>query len=292
MSMNVRWQLVAAAALAVAGCYKTPKPNCTFECGAGGSCPDDYTCGPDQICHLMTGSGLAACEIAFDDAAQTQKDTSMPDAKTFDAAKADAKADAHDDATVDAHPDAHPDARPDASPDANLCPSLAIMDDGTQAGGGQDLVISLVQPNTPGMIELYNTTAADIALNSSHYQLVVPGATPLDLTTSGVTVKSHGYATVAWPAGFGDESTGGELVLYGNDAGRAPADIRDFICWDTDANGMTAKADAQTAGKWSTGTPACAATLSGTAIERKTDKTGTLGADYDSTSTRAPRNCP
>jgi hypothetical protein len=291
MSMNFRWLLVAAAAFAVAGCYKTPNPNCTFQCGAGGACPTDYTCGPDNICHLMTGSGLAACGVQFDDAAAV--DSSQADAKPIDGKPADASPiDAHVDAKVDAKVDAHVDAKVDANVDANLCPAITIMDDGSQAGGGQDLVISLVQPNTGGQIELFNTTAADIVLNSSHYQLVVPGTTALDLTTSGVTVKAHGYATVAWPAGFGDESSGGELVLYGNDAGRLPADIRDFVCWDTDGNGMSAKADAQTANKWSTATPACAAAITGTALERKTAKTGTLGADYDATSTRAPRNCP
>jgi hypothetical protein len=281
MSMNFRWHLVAAAALAVAGCYKTPKPSCTFQCGAGGVCPTDYACGPDQICHLMTGSGLAACPIQYDDAAPL--DSSQADAKPIDAPPIDA--------TVDATVDANVDAKVDANVDANLCPALTIMDDGTQGTGGQDLVISLVQPKMPGQIELFNTTATDIVLNSSHYQLVVPGVSSLDLTTSGVTVKAHGYATVAWPAGFGDESGGGELVLYGNDANRNPADIRDFICWDTDGTAGTTKADAQSVNKWSTATPACVGTIT-TQLERKTNKTGTLGADYDPASSRAPRNCP
>ncbi|HEY1555609.1 MAG TPA: hypothetical protein VGF94_12315 [Kofleriaceae bacterium] len=168
------------------------------------------------------------------------------------------------------------------------CPALAIMDDGTEGAGGQDLVISLIEPTAGGAIELYNTTAADLDLSTKTYQLVVPGTITLDLAASGVTVKSHGYSSVAWPAGFGDETAGGELVLYGS-AGRTPADIDGFVCWDTDSNGSSAKADAMTATKWS---GACAGALTGTAIERKTDVTGTLGTDYDPSSTRAPLTCP
>ncbi|HTJ46571.1 MAG TPA: hypothetical protein VL463_30905 [Kofleriaceae bacterium] len=127
------------AALVVVGCYKTPKPNCTFSCGEGGACPTDYTCGPDKICHLMQGGGLAPCEQSFVDGAvidafvptfDSSVDASVIDAKPADARPVDAKpADAR---PVDARPaDARPaDARPpdasvdasppDASVDANL----------------------------------------------------------------------------------------------------------------------------------------------------------------------------
>lgn len=277
MMTKHRWLLVAAAALAVAGCYKTPKPSCTFACGEGGSCPTDYACGTDDICHLMQGGGLAPCEQSFNDAAQA-------DASTLDAPAIDASFDApvfdgkpFDARPVDARP---PDAHVDATVDANLCPMLAIMDDGTQGAGKQDLVISLVQPGATGKIELYNTTATAIDLAAKTYVLASAGTTSA-LTTG--TVPAHGYLSLTSP--FGDQAGGGEVVLYGA-ATALPADINDYLCWDT-LGGTNTKADAVTANKWSGN---CAAAITGTAIARKNNVAGTLGTDYDSASTRAACN--
>jgi hypothetical protein len=228
----------------------------------------------------MQGGGLAPCQQAFNDAAQADApqtdapmiDGAMIDASMIDASMIDAK-------PVDAHP---PDASPpDASPpDANLCVTLAIMDDGTQGAGRQDLVISLVQPGTGGKIELYNTTASAIDLASKTYLLASAGATQA-LTTG--TVPSHGYLSVT--STFGDQSGGGEVVLY-HAATVQPADIDDYVCWDT-LGATNAKADATTATKWSGN---CAAAITGTAIARKQNVTGTQGTDYDSTATRAACN--
>lgn len=284
-----RWLLVAAATLAVAGCYKTPKPNCTFACGEGGSCPTDYACGTDDICHLMQGGGLAPCEQSFNDAAQADASTSdapaidapmvadapMVDASMVDAPMVDARP--VDARPVDARP---PDAHVDATVDANLCPMLAIMDDGTQAAGKQDLVISLVQPGATGKIELYNTTATAIDLSAKTYVLASAGTTSA-LTTG--TVPAHGYLSLTSP--FGDQSGGGEVVLYGA-ATAQPSDIDDYVCWDT-LGATNAKADAVTATKWSGN---CAAAITGTAIARKNNVMGTTGGDYDSASTRAACN--
>ncbi|MBL9016908.1 MAG: Ig-like domain-containing protein, partial [Myxococcales bacterium] len=42
-------------------CYDVPQPVCGFVCGAGGACPDDYTCNPaDNRCHL-NGSPPTTC---------------------------------------------------------------------------------------------------------------------------------------------------------------------------------------------------------------------------------------
>jgi hypothetical protein len=269
--MKHRWLVLAAASLVLgAGCYKTPKPNCTFSCGAGGECPTDYGCGPDNVCHLMSGGSLAPCDHPFDDAA-------VADAPAADAPVADAPA-------ADGHPDGMPDGMPDSMPDANTCPALAIMDDGTQAAGRQDLVISLVQPASGAKIELYNTTGADIDLSTKAYQLV-SGATTQALTTG--TVKTHGYFSVT--STFGDLTGGGEMVLY-DSATHNPGNIDDFICWDTDA-GSQAKTDAIAQTKWNAaGT--CVAAPTGTAVERKNNVTGVNATDYDPTSTRAPRTCP
>ena len=272
--MKHRWLVLAASLILGAGCYKTPKPNCTFSCGAAGECPTDYGCGPDNVCHLMQGGSLAACDHPFDDAAVA--DAPPADASIADAPDIDAKADGMF--------DAHPDAMADAMPDANTCPALAIMDDGTQGAGRQDLVISLVQPAAGGKIELYNTTAADIDLSTKTYDLV-SGGTTQSLTTG--TVKTHGYLSVT--STFGDLTGGGEMVLYDSTTHNA-GNIDDFICWDTDA-GTQAKTDAIAQNKWE-GAGTCVASPTGTAIERKNDVTGVNHTDYDPTSTRAPRTCP
>jgi hypothetical protein len=248
---------LAAAALAAAACYKTPKPNCSFSCGQGGACPDDYTCGPDNICHLMSGGGLAACEHPF-----------------FDAAAADAKADAEPGA---------PDAPIDASgPDANLCPVLTVASD---SSGKQPIVISLVQPHTGGgQIELYNPTNADV--NASAFELV-SGANAVAV---GATVKRHGYSLVAWPASFGGLDAGGEIVLY-DGATHDRANMIDFLCWDTDAVTPSALTDANmNPAKW---TGACAAPPSGTPKElaRKNNVAGVGAGDYDAAATRDPLTC-
>jgi len=42
--------LTAAFAFGIS-CYEIPSPDCGFVCGAGGLCPDNYTCATDNICH-------------------------------------------------------------------------------------------------------------------------------------------------------------------------------------------------------------------------------------------------
>src|SRR4051812_11237778 len=37
----------------LAACYTPPSPACGFICGDGNTCPESYTCNPDdRICHL------------------------------------------------------------------------------------------------------------------------------------------------------------------------------------------------------------------------------------------------
>src|SRR6185503_1766136 len=45
----------------VVSCYKVPQPDCGFICGAGGSCPDNYTCGSDTICHRNGAPAGTVC---------------------------------------------------------------------------------------------------------------------------------------------------------------------------------------------------------------------------------------
>jgi len=278
--------LVALASVAVVACYKTPKPNCSFTCGTGDACPDEYTCGPDKICHLDLGGGaLAVCENPTFDAAVTIDaatiDGPLEDAPVADAAAIDARV--FDARPVDARP---PDATVDATVDANLCPALAIATDGS---GKQDIVISEIGPG--GKIELYNTTAADIDLTASHYALL---SDPQFLVLTG-TVKSHGYLSIDLPGAFTDSTAGGEIILYVNivttpDDFDTAANVYDFVCWGTNPHAShKATAEAATVPKW---TGACAGAITGDAIARKSNVDGVDAADYDINATASPLTCP
>lgn len=86
----------------LSGCFKEPKPKCSFLCGAAGECPEGYVCGTDdQRCHLLVNGAPAVCEEPL-----------PPDG----AGPADGAADASADAAP--LPDGVPDAAepPDAEP--------------------------------------------------------------------------------------------------------------------------------------------------------------------------------
>jgi len=169
------------------------------------------------------------------------------------------------------------------------CPLFEVADDGTFGQGGQALVIVMVRPSAHGWVELYNTSSMDIDLSTTTYTLVAAGAS-FALSSLGTTIRAGGYLDFAWPAGFPDETAGGELVLYA-DATLAPPSIRDFVCWDSDTATPSAKADAQSVGKWSTPVPACAAALTDTSLMRQQFSSGLFGSDYFSTS-QLPMTCP
>jgi hypothetical protein len=286
--------LVALAPVAAGACYKTPKPNCTFTCGSGEACPTDYTCGPDNVCHLALGGGaLAVCETPSFDASSPDGavidgaviDGAVIDGPAIDAPQLDAR-------PVDARPvDARPvDARPpDANVDANLCPALAIMSDGS---GKQDLVISEIDPG--GKLELYNPTGADINLATSSYALLSDPQFLLLNTLTG-TVKTHGYFSLDLPGAFTDTTAGGEIILYNNIAITpgdfdAAANVYDFVCWGTSPHAShKATAEAASTPKWSGN---CAGAITGTAIARQSNVAGTALADYDTAATASPLTCP
>ncbi|MCG8420671.1 MAG: hypothetical protein MJE77_22355 [Proteobacteria bacterium] len=49
--MTVRMAVIAALWLALAGCYETPKPACSFSCvDNNGACPEGYRCADDGWC--------------------------------------------------------------------------------------------------------------------------------------------------------------------------------------------------------------------------------------------------
>jgi hypothetical protein len=126
--MRLRFDLPALAlgalfALAGAGCFNAPKPNCAFLCGDGNACPEDYMCSTvDNRCHLLVGTELATCEDPIPGI-----DAAIIDASTIDAPVFDAAPDAPP-GTPDAQPDAHIDAAlpPDAAIDAALPPDAFV----------------------------------------------------------------------------------------------------------------------------------------------------------------------
>ncbi len=68
-----------------AGCFNVEEPPCSYACGPNGECPDDYSCGTDNYCHLH-GTGVCF----FSDAAlpgdlsvpENMADSGMPDLTT------------------------------------------------------------------------------------------------------------------------------------------------------------------------------------------------------------------
>jgi hypothetical protein len=107
--------LVALGGAIVVACYEVPTPDCGFLCGAGGACPDNYTCANDHRCRRIGAPAGLVCPGL---------DADVPDAAV------DARPDAPDDAAPDAPPDAPDDAPADTPSDA---PEDAPLTDGPEA---------------------------------------------------------------------------------------------------------------------------------------------------------------
>jgi len=45
------------------------QPPCTFACGPGGACPENYTCASDGLCHRVNSTGQCDIGAASDGAA-------------------------------------------------------------------------------------------------------------------------------------------------------------------------------------------------------------------------------
>lgn len=67
-------ETICIVVLGLTACYQAPQPDCGFYCGAGGACPENYTCTSDNRCRL---NGAAdACEP---DAGVVGRDTGPAD---------------------------------------------------------------------------------------------------------------------------------------------------------------------------------------------------------------------
>lgn len=262
--------VAAALGLGLAGCFKTPKPECAFRCGEEGACPSDYSCASDGWCKRADLPDSHTCEAPPDD-----------DAGTSDAAV---------DAAVDAAFDAAPDGMPDAdTTDAATCISLAPDDDGSGAAR-RALVLSEVNPGD--YIEVFNDTAAPIDLDSVAYQLVA-GAAAVDVSVAGagVTVPPAGFAELDWPAALTDPVDAGGEVHLALDGTAEPdgSDVMDFVCWGTPAT-TTGKDLAELGGKWDAAAP-CAGALTMGAIHRAVSTIGTSAGSYDVDDAPSPTTC-
>jgi len=49
-------ETICIVVLGLTACYEPPQPACGFYCGAGGTCPEDYTCTADNRCRLIGAS--------------------------------------------------------------------------------------------------------------------------------------------------------------------------------------------------------------------------------------------
>jgi hypothetical protein len=47
-----------ALGAAVSSCFAPLQPACAFSCATTGSCPADYVCASDGLCHRADGRGL------------------------------------------------------------------------------------------------------------------------------------------------------------------------------------------------------------------------------------------
>lgn len=73
--------LGAGLLAALAGCYSPPEPDCGFTCGPGGTCPADYSCASDHVCHRSGFAGTCpgrTGDAGADAAAAVQVLSTMP----------------------------------------------------------------------------------------------------------------------------------------------------------------------------------------------------------------------
>jgi hypothetical protein len=210
------WLLLACAA-ALAGCYDQPKPNCTFVCGEGGACPDDYQCGTDDLCHLvLPGGALAECGFTIPDGPTDARVDAAIDAPMIDAAP-----DAAPDASLpDADPpDAPPDAPlpPDAAPDAPPLPDAPPAPDAAPDAPPPPVEIVLCPVAVAATIT--TTSSAYVppstTINAGETIEFNPGGAPHDMVSG----------TVASPDGLFATPTGDTVCLQFNVAGTYP-----FFC--------------------------------------------------------------
>lgn len=185
-------------------CYSPPEPDCGFICGSGGSCPDDYTCASDNICHRNGSSPTLMC-----------KTSSVP----FDVQSVTANGSHEVDVTFDSEPNATQAADP-----ANYTISgLTIEGTPTLAGATVKLMTS-AQASVTYTLTVANVTRASdgetlttaVGTFAGVAAFVVASATSVDAHTMRVTFSAAPNASqAADPASYAFD---GGLTVTGTPA--------------------------------------------------------------------------
>jgi hypothetical protein len=80
MEVLMRTFLLTTAAALMAGCFNPASPTCTYACGDGGTCPDNYTCNTtDNFCH-RNDRLTAACDYPILDLTVVNDQSAAADA--------------------------------------------------------------------------------------------------------------------------------------------------------------------------------------------------------------------
>jgi hypothetical protein len=159
---------------------------------------------------------------------------------------------------------------------ADCDPALVVPNDGT--GIATPVVISQVDPGN--FIEFFNP--GNTSFNLTGWWL----CSPFNYAALSLTVNAGSYATVPWPAFFGDTDGSGEIMLYKSSNFGTSTDIVDYVCWG--ASNQFRYSQAIAVGKW---VGACAPVLTNGSIHRISGTTGTGASSYDVTLASNPRNC-
>jgi hypothetical protein len=160
------------ASAALAGCYKTPDPECAFACELGGdeSCPDGYTCRADNLCKREGVADSFSCPDIPVDAAvsiDAATDAASIDAPT-DAAEIDAPV---PDAAVDAPTDAPTDAPVDAFAGLRITTTSPVDFGSTMMGTPVTRTIMVTNDGSA------TTTAITVTVTGTGYTRVSAGDT-------------------------------------------------------------------------------------------------------------------
>lgn len=77
----MRLAIALACALSLPACFNPDQPACTFRCdsaiGNGRRCPESYSCGADNYCHLNGNTDV--CPYAVDSAVIVDMTAASPD---------------------------------------------------------------------------------------------------------------------------------------------------------------------------------------------------------------------
>jgi hypothetical protein len=197
------WVASVAAAAVLAGCYKTPNPECAFACELGGaeSCPDGYTCRADNLCKREDVPDSFSCPdtpvdapVAIDAETDAPSIDAPTDAAEIDTAMIDAV-----DATVDAV-DATVDAPVDAFAGLRITTTSPVDFGSTMMGTPVTRPVNVTNDGSA------TTTAITVTVTGTGYARVNDAS---DTCTDATLAMG---ATCTFNVTFDPQSVGGPLT--------------------------------------------------------------------------------